>query len=55
MATEIKKLEEKGFVYHLQRHVTSSPKRAYAQRMCYRLNTLGILTVKDMLASGEVA
>ncbi|MBE6521841.1 MAG: hypothetical protein E7Z62_01745 [Thermoplasmata archaeon] len=53
VAVEIKKLEEKGFVYHLQRHVTASPKRAYAQRMCYRLNALGILTVKDMLASNE--
>ena len=49
----LKKLEKKGFVYHLQRHVTASPKRAYAQRMCYRLNTLGILTVKDMLACNE--
>ena len=53
VSAEIKKLEEKGFVYHLQRHVTSSPKRAYAHRMCYRLNALGILTVKDILASGE--
>ncbi len=53
VAIEIKKLEEKGFVYHLQRHAVASPKRTRAHRMCYRLNALGILTVKDMLACNE--
>lgn len=46
-------MEEKGFVYHLQRHAAASPKRTRAHRMCYRLNALGILTVKDMLACNE--
>ena len=53
VAIEIKKLEEKGFVYHLQRHVTASPKRTRAHRMCYRLNSIGVLTVQDLLASEE--
>ena len=55
VSVEIKRLEEKGFVYHLQRHARRERKTVRALRMCYRLNTLGILTVKDMLASGEVA
>ena len=53
VSIEIRRLEEKGFVYHLQRHASDSPKRTRAHRMCYRLNALGVLTVKDILACGE--
>lgn len=53
VSMEIRKLENKGFVYHLLRHASDSPKRTRAHRMCYRLNALGVLTVKDILACGE--
>ena len=53
MSIEIRRLEKMGFVYHLQRHAAASPKRTRAHRICYRLNALGVLTVKDILASGE--
>ncbi len=53
VSIEIKKLEEKGYVYHLHRHATAKRKTIRMQRMCYRLNTLGILTVKDILESVE--
>lgn len=53
VSIEIRRLEEKGFVYHLLRHPTDCPRRTRAHRMCYRLNALGVLIVRDMIAYRE--
>jgi DNA-binding MarR family transcriptional regulator len=56
VSIEMKKLEEKGLVTHLQRHAYTDRHRSRTNRFCYKLETLGILTVKGMLeASREVA
>ena len=53
VSIEIRKLEEKGLVTHVQRHAYREKRRSRAQRMCYKLEALGVLTVKDFLLSAE--
>ena len=56
VSVEIRRLEDKGFVYHLKRHPTACPKRIKSNRTCYKLNALGVMTVQKMIANGtEVA
>ena len=51
VSVEMRKLEEKGLVTHLQRHAYTDRRRTRAHRMCYKLETPGILTVMDILES----
>ena len=53
VSIEMKKLENKGLVTHLQRHAYTDRYRSRAHRMCYKLEALGILTVKGLLEASK--
>jgi len=52
---EMKRLESKGLVTHLQRHAFTDKYRSRANRMCYRLAFPGILAVQNGLLKKEAA
>ena len=49
----MRRLEAKGLVTHLQRHACSERLRSRANRMCYRLEAQGILTVQELMNAIE--
>ena len=53
VSLEMKKLETKGLVTHLQRHAYTDKHRCRARRMCYKLETLGILTVQELMRTAK--
>lgn len=56
ISIEMRRLEAKGLVTHLQRHACSERLRSRANRMCYRLEAQGVLTVQELMnAIEEVA
>ena len=55
VSIEMKRLESKGLVTHLQRHAFTDRYRSRAHRMCYRLADPGIIAVKNGLLEKEVA
>lgn len=56
VSIELKRLEEKGLVYHLRRHAYRDGCLNRQLRRCYKLNPLGKVRACELLEeSGEVA
>ena len=55
VSVEIKRLEKKNLVTHLQRHAYSDKCRSGRRMMCYKLTPLGINEVKTKLIAKGAA
>ena len=55
VSIEMKRLESKGLVTHLQRHAFTDRCRSRPHRMCYRLAMPGIRAVQNGLLEKEAA
>lgn len=53
VSIEMKKLETKGLVYRLERHVRKDGIVRRNNSRCYRLNALGIMVTQDLMRSME--
>lgn len=53
VSIEMKKLETKGLVFHLNRHVKRDGSVNGNSVRCYRLNALGIAYTRDLMESME--
>ena len=54
-SVELKRLEDKGLVYHEFRHSFKDGHRTRQHRMCYALNPLGVKRARELLEKKGVA